>query len=84
MRHSHFESVLMAGGRIVGPEAINKMSGAGNQPDILGDSEGCLSRCKHEHTKLAASDLFNNPDLQNGGGIYLVESLQKRNPVSQK
>ena len=49
--------------------ATNKMS------DILGDSERCLSENKHEHTELAASDLFNSPILQNCGGIDLVESL---------
>ena len=56
MRQSHFESVLKAGGRIAGPKvecgelntkpmamASNKMSDAGSQTDILGDSEGCLS-----------------------------------------
>ena len=49
--------------------ASHKMSDAGSQADILGDTEGCLSRSKQEHTKLAASDLFNNPCLQNGGGM---------------
>ena len=52
----HFESVLKAGGRIAGPKvecgelntkpmamASNKMSDAGCQTDILGDSEGRLS-----------------------------------------
>ena len=40
------------------PMAIgtNKMSDAGSQTDILGDSEGCLSGSKHELTELAASD----------------------------
>ena len=56
--------------------ATNKMSDAGSQSDILRDSEGCLSGSKQEHTKLAASDLFNNPGLHNGGGIDLVESLR--------
>ena len=37
--------------------ASNKMSDAGSQTDILGDSEGCLSGSKQEHTELAASDL---------------------------
>ena len=59
----HFESVLKAGGRIAGPKvecgelntkpmvmASNKMSDAGSQTDILGDSEGCLSGNKQEHT----------------------------------
>ena len=81
---SHFESVLRAGWRIAGPKvecvelntnqmaiATNRMSYAGSQPD----SERCLSKSKHEHTKLAASNLFNNPGLQNGGGIDLVEYL---------
>ena len=52
MRQAHFESVLKAGGRIAGPKvecgelntkpmamASNKMSDAGSQTDILGDSE---------------------------------------------
>ena len=56
MRQEHFESVLKAGGRIAGPKvecgelntkpmamASNKMSDAGSQTDILGDSEGRLS-----------------------------------------
>ena len=54
----------------------NKMSDAGSQTDILGDSEGCLLRSKQKHTKLVASDLVNSPGLQNGGEIYLVESLR--------
>ena len=56
--------------------ASNKMSDAESQTDILGDSEGCLSGSKQEHTELAASDLFNRTILQNGGGIDLVESLR--------
>ena len=56
--------------------ATNKMSDARSQTDILGNSEGCLLGSKQEHIKLAASDLFNNPGLQNGGGIDLVESLR--------
>ena len=77
-RQSYFEYVLKASGRTAGPEVecgeLNKMSDAGSQTYILGDSEGCLSRSKQEHSKLAASDLFNNPGLQNGGGIDLAES----------
>ena len=81
MRQAHFESVLKAGGRIAGPKvecgelntkptamASNKMSDAGSQTDILGDIEGYLSGSNQEHTELAASDLFNSPLLQNGGG----------------
>ena len=49
--------------------ATNKMSDAASQTDIIGDGEGCLSKSKQEHTKLAVSDIFNNPGLQNGGGI---------------
>ena len=49
------------------------MSDAGSQTNILGDSEGCLSGSKQEHTELAAFDLFNSPILQNWGGIDLVE-----------
>ena len=88
-RQAHFESVLRAGGRIAGPKvecgesntklmakATNIMSDAGSQTDIIGDSEGCLSGNKQEHTELSASDLFNSPVLQNGGGIDLVESLR--------
>ena len=78
MRQTHFESVLKVGGRIAGPKvewgelntksmASNKMSDAGSQTDILGDSEGCQSGGKQEHTDLAASDLVNSPILQNGG-----------------
>ena len=74
MRQARFESVLKAGGRIAGPKvecgelntksmamASNKMSDAGSQTDILGDSEGCLSGSKLEHTDMAVSDLFNSP-----------------------
>ena len=70
MRQAQFESVL----KIAGPKvecgelntkpmamASNKMSDAGSHTDILGDSEGCLSGGKLEHTDLAASDLFNSP-----------------------
>ena len=32
--------------------ATNKMSDAGSQTNILGDSEGCLSENKQEHTEL--------------------------------
>ena len=53
----------------------NKMSDAGCQRDILRDNEGRQTGSKQEHTKLAASDYFNNPGLQNGGGIDVVESL---------
>ena len=87
MRQAHFESVLKAGGRIAGPKvecgelntkpmamASNKMSDAGSQTDILGDSEGCLSGSKLEHTDIAASDLFNSPIVHNVGLIDLVES----------
>ena len=49
--------------------ASNKMSDAGSQTDILGDSEGCLSGSKLEHTDLAASELFNSPIVQNVGWI---------------
>ena len=88
-RQSHFESVVRAGGRIAGPKseckklAASKMSDAGIQTDILGDSEGCLSGSKQEHTKLAASKLFNSPCLQNSGGIDLVESLRMVEEPSQ-
>ena len=54
-RQAHLESVLKAGGRIAGPKvecgelntkpmamALNKMSDAGRQTDILGDSERCF------------------------------------------
>ena len=85
MMNALFESVLKAGGRIVGPKvecgelntkpmASNKMSDAGSQTDILGDSEGCMSGSKQEHIYLAASDLDNSPILQNGGWTDLVES----------
>ena len=60
-----------------------QMSDAGSQTDILGDSEGCLSGNKQEHTELAAFDLFNSPILQNGGGIDLVESLRMLEIPSQ-
>ena len=63
--------------------AANKMSDAGSQTYILGDSEGCLSGSKQEHIELAASDLFNSPILQNGGGIDLVESLRILREPSQ-
>ena len=63
--------------------ATNKISYAGSQTDILGDSEGCLLGIKQEHTELAASDLFNSPVLQNGGGIDLVESLRMLGKPSQ-
>ena len=49
--------------------ATNKMSDAGSQTNILGDSEGCLSGSKQGHTILAASDLSNSPGLQNGKGL---------------
>ena len=65
-RHAHIESVLKAGVRIAGtnvecselnikPMAIaaNKMLDAGNQKDIFGDSDGCMSGSKQEHTELA-------------------------------
>ena len=45
----------------------NKMSDAGSQTDILGDSGVCLSVSKLEHSYLAASDLFNTPIVQNVG-----------------
>ena len=59
------------------------MSDAGSQTDIVGDSEGCRSGSKQEHTQLAASDLFNNPGLQNGGAMGLVESLRMLEEPSQ-
>ena len=81
-RQSHFESVLRADGRIAVPKVecgelntkpmaivTNKMSDAGCQTDILGDNEGYLSGSKQQHTKLTASDLFNNPGLLNVEGI---------------
>ena len=96
MRQAHFESVLKAGGRIAGPRvecgelntkpmamASNKMSDAGSQTDILGDSEGCLSGSKLEHTDIAASDLFNSPIIQNEGLIDLVESPRRVEVPSQ-
>ena len=96
MRQAHFESVLKDGGRIAGPKvecgelntkpmamASNKMSDAGSQTDILGDSEGCLSGSKLEHTDIAASDLFNRPIVQNVGLIDLVESPRKVEVPSQ-
>ena len=65
MRHAYFESVLKAGGRIAGSKAecgklntkpmvmaSNKMSDAGSQTDILGDSEGCLSGSKHRSIQI--------------------------------
>ena len=74
MRQAHFESVLKAGGRIIGPKvecvelntkpmamASNKTSDTGSQTDILGDSEGCMSGSKLEHTDITATDLFNSP-----------------------
>ena len=84
MRQAHFESVLRAGGRIAGPKvecgeldtkptALNKMSDAVSQTDILGDSEGCLSGSKLEHTDIVDSDLLNSPIVQNVGLIDLVE-----------
>ena len=57
--------------------STNKMSATGTQKDILGHSGGCLSGSKQEHTKLAASDLFNNPGLQNGGRIDWIEEPSK-------
>ena len=59
------------------------MSDAGSQTDILGNSEGCLTGNKQEHTELAAFYLFNRPDLQNGGGIDLVKSLGMLKELSQ-
>ena len=95
-RQAYFESVLKAGGRIAGPKvecgelntkpmaiAANKLSNAWSQTDILGDSEGCMSGSKQQHTELAASDLFNSPLLQNGGGIDLIESLRMLEEPSQ-
>ena len=65
MRQTHFESVLKAGGRIVGSKVecgelnikpmvmvSNKMSDAGSQTDILSDSEGRLSGSKPEQTDI--------------------------------
>ena len=96
MRQAHFESVLKAGGRIAGPKvecgelntkpmalASNKMSDAGSQTDILGDSEGSLPGSKLEHTDIAASDLFNSPMVQNVGLIDLVESPRRVEIPSQ-
>ena len=96
MRQAHFESILKAGGRIAGPKVecgelntkpmaivSNKMSDAGNQTDIPGDSEGCLSGRKLEHTDIAASDLFSSPIVQNVGLIDLVESPRKVEVPSQ-
>ena len=93
MRQAHFESILNAGGRISGPKvecgelntkpmaiAANKMSDAGSQTDILGDGEGRLSGTKLEHT---ASDLFNNPMVQNVGLIDLVKSPRRVEIPSQ-
>ena len=86
MRQAHFESVLKAGGRIAGPKVecgdlnpkpmamvSNKMSDAGSETDILGDSEGCLSGSKLEHTDIAAADFINIPIVHNVGLIDLVE-----------
>ena len=50
--------------------ALNKMSDAGSQTGILGDSKGCLSGSKQEHTYLTASDIFNIPILQNCGWTW--------------
>ena len=67
MRQSHFESVLRSGGRIAWPKV--ECGELDTKPvAIVGDNEGWLSGSEHKHTKLAASDLFNNPCLQNGGG----------------
>ena len=63
--------------------ATNNMSDAGSQTDILGDCEGCLSRSKPVHTKLTYWDLFNNPGLQNDGGIDLAECLWMLEEPSQ-
>ena len=62
-RQAHFESILKAGGKIAWSKvecgelntkpmaiAANKMSDAGSQIDILGDSERCLSGSKQRHT----------------------------------
>ena len=96
MRQVHFKSVLKAGGRIVWPKvecgefntkpmamASNKMLDAGSHTAILGDSEGCLSGSKLEHTDIAASDLFNSPIVQNVGLIDLVESPRRVEVPSQ-
>ena len=96
MRQAQFGSVLKAGGRIAGPKvecgelntkpmamASNKMSDAGSQTDIVGDSEGCLSGSKLEHTDLAASDLFNSQIVHNVGWIDLVESPRRVEVPSQ-
>ena len=96
MRQAHFESVLKAGGRIAGPKvesgelntkpmamASNKMSDAGSQTDILGDSDGRLSGSKLEHTDIAAAVLFNSPMAQNVGLIDLVESPRRVEIPSQ-
>ena len=61
----------------------NEMSDVWSQTDILGDSEGCLSGSKLEHTDLAASDLFNSPIVQNVGWINLVESPRRVEVPSQ-
>ena len=78
MRQAHFESgpKVECGELNTKPMAMasNKMSDAGSQTDILGDSEGCLSGSKLEHTDIAAFDLFNSPNVQNVGLIDLVES----------
>ena len=61
----------------------NKISDAESQTDILGDSEGCLSRNRQEHTELAESNLFNSPVLPNDRGIDLVEFLRLLKEHSQ-
>ena len=63
--------------------ASNKMSDSWSQTDILGDSEGCLSGSKLEHTDIAASDLFNSQIVQNVGLIDLVESTRMVEVPSQ-
>ena len=96
MRQTYFESVLKAGGRIAGPKvecgelntkptamASNKMSDAGSQTDILGNSEGLLSGSTLEHTYITVSDLFNSPIVQNMGLIDLVESPRRVEVPSQ-
>ena len=93
---AHFEFVLKAGGRIAGPKverselntkpmtmAANKMSDSWSQTGMFGDSEGCLSESKQEHTELSSSGLFNSQILQNGGVIDLVESMRMLEVPSQ-
>ena len=63
--------------------AVNKMSDAGSQTDIFGDSDGRLSGSKLEHTDIAASDLFNSPIIQNVGLIDLVEYPRRLEVPSQ-